>query len=71
MKSFGVCGARSESFDDGTLGVGFERGVVVEEEIGGIRRWSGSKGPDGVDAQCRFVEERLKGGSESFVTLGK
>ena len=71
MESFGVGFASGESFDDGTLGVGFEFGVAIEKKICSIRRWSGSKGADGVDAQSRFVEERLKGGSESFVTLGE
>ena len=71
MESFGISFARGESFDDGALGSGFKFGVAIEEKIRRIRRWGRSEGSDGVDAQSWFIEEGLKGRSESFVTLGE
>ena len=61
MESFGISFARRESFNDGTLGIGFELGVAAEKEVRRIRRWGRSEGADGVDAQSWFIEERLKG----------
>ena len=71
MESFGISFARCESFNDGTLGIGFELGVAAEKEVRRIRRRGRSEGADGVDAQSWFIEERLKGRSESFTTLGE
>lgn len=57
MKCFGVCFARSESFDDGLLGLGLEFWVTVEKELCGVGGGRRSEGADGVDTKSRFVEE--------------
>ncbi len=57
MERFRVNFARSESFDDGLLGLRLKFGVAVEKELCGVGGGRRSEGADGVDTKSRFVEE--------------